>query len=480
VTPRWGRRGPIRGPARGGKVIHLAAPALHVGALHFADPAAAPLFRYLYLNGNTHGAAPGALAWWGIGAKIVDPEWIAGRPAESNARVCLQRLQPVELRVKLVSPGGAAVSGTLVAEPTLDGNGSHLTRTEVAFSYPAGAADQWLVVRLQGRMPDEVGRFILRIRWSVKERAVRFQPLTTELRAYCLYGEPLDPGYDSPVDADPGRPLPFDQGTGTGTAKRLDKLTGLFPSRRHPAGTPAAVIDLLWRLHVGINDTPGAPPYFDAGHDEHLTADGTSRGTPIDVADQWLAWLTTPDPHWNDASCIGHVQLLKTMAASLGLFARRCWVFPSTSRLPDGTTPALADTDLYCLGTYDSARQQSWHFVHNARTYRAVPKLMEPGQGWENFEACLRSPSGRFLPGGYPTSSCPAAFRTTKGFASAGELIRWWSNTSRSGFGRRFLCWVYHSAITGETHCWDVDGTHYDIADYVRIRERGKTLPPPT
>ena len=31
----------------------------------------------------------------------------------------------------------------------------------------------------------------------------------------------------------------------------------------------------------------------------------------------------------------------------------------------------------------------------------------------------------------------------------------------------------------GEAHFWDVDGKHYDIADYVKIRNAGKELPPP-
>jgi hypothetical protein len=78
-------------------------------------------------------------------------------------------------------------------------------------------------------------------------------------------------------------------------------------------------------------------------------------------------------------------------------------------------------------------------------------RLMED-EGWENFEACLRTPSGRFLPGGYDTSSCPSSFRTERGFASAKELIGWWSATSCSGFGQRFMCWVSKNYATGEVH----------------------------
>jgi hypothetical protein len=100
-------------------------------------------------------------------------------------------------------------------------------------------------------------------------------------------------------------------------------------------------------------------------------------------------------------------------------------------------------------------------------------------QGWENFEACLRSPNGKFLPGGYTTGSCPASFRANHGFGSARELIGWWSSTSRPSFGRRFMCWVYYNSSTEESHCWDVDGHHYDMDHYVQIRSHGKQLPPP-
>jgi hypothetical protein len=238
------------------------------------------------------------------------------------------------------------------------------------------------------------------------------------------------------------------------------------------------LVDLYWKLHVGINDTPGAPPYFDGAHDEHLTVDGTYRGRSLPLQDQWLAWVGSSGPNWNDASCIGHVQLAKTMLAAVGLFARRTWVFPHTSKLPDGSTASFADTDLYCLGTYDATKEQTVTLRHNGRNYRATAKLLEPDQVWENFEACLLSPSGKFLTGGYPTSSNPASFRNQKGFNSAAELLQWWCNTSRAHFGKRFMAWVYDNENTGETHLWDVEGTHYALADYVQIRNRHKQLPP--
>jgi hypothetical protein len=246
-------------------------------------------------------------------------------------------------------------------------------------------------------------------------------------------------------------------------------------NRRHSVATQDDVVDLYWELHKAINDTPGAPPYFDAAHNEHMT---TPAGAYIPLEDQWLAWVANSS-QWNDASCIGHVQIAKTMLAAVGLFARRTWVFPHTPRLPDGTTISFADEDLYCLGNHDDTKQQMWTFRHGGTDYDAHPKLMEPGIAWENFEACMLTPTGKFLTGGYATSSNPPSFHRNKGFNSAAELLRWWSGTSRSGFGRRFMCWVYYDRTTDEAHCWDVDGTYYPIADYVRIRDRGKQLPPP-
>ena len=222
-------------------------------------------------------------------------------------------------------------------------------------------------------------------------------------------------------------------GTLTGTRKRLDKLTQLLgPARRVPAKTEKDLIELLWKLHVGINDTPGAPPYFDAGHDRFLTTDGESNGPKLPIDDQWLAWLLTKSPHWNDASCIGHVQLLKTMAAAVGIFVRRTWVYPTTKTLPDKSNPVIADTDCYSLGTSDSSKTQKWKFTHGGRDYWAQPKLMEPDLAWENFEACMLTSQGRFLTGGYSTSSNPKSFTTDRGFKSAKELLRWWCNTKRS------------------------------------------------
>ena len=300
------------------------------------------------------------------------------------------------------------------------------------------------------------------------------------------------------TDSDAGRNTSSSEGTLTGTKKRFDKLMLLTggSDRRHSVASQAQINNLFWNLHKGINDTPGAPPHFDAGHDQHLTHNGEGNGTKLPLEDQWLAWVSSSplgsgraprDRYWNDASCIGHAQIFKTMLAAVGLFARRTWIFPHTRRLPDGSTWTHSDTDLYCLGTHDTSKKQTWSFSHGGHTFTATCKLMEPDLSWENFEACVRAPNGKFMPGGYNTSSLPSRVRASKGFGSAADLIQWWSNTSRNRWAgrrlprrfRRFQAWVYHNRATGEAHFWDVDGHHYAPDDYEQIRDNGKKLPPP-
>ena len=435
----------------------------------------------MYLAANSHPLLPSvSLDWWARGAKITDPEWINGRSDKDNKCAVVTRNKPVRMRVNLKCSTSVDVSGTLTATPTLDGSTKYLKDASVAFTYPSGAASHTVDIELASTMPDEVGRFLLKVKWTATGAGVSFSTITTKHCLYAAYGRPLEPDYDSASTADTGVFTSVADGTLTGTRKRLDKLTELLGStRRMPVKTANDLIELLWNLHVGINDTPGAPPYFDAGHDRFLTVDGERNGAKIPIDDQWLAWLLTKSPHWNDASCIGHVQLLKTMAAAIGIFVRRTWVYPTTKILPDKSTPTIADTDCYSLGTFDSSKTQKWTFTHSSGTYVAVPKLMEPDLAWENFEACMLTSQGRFLTGGYATSSNPKSFTTDRGFKSAKDLLRWWCNTKRPSFGKRFMAWVYYNDLTGEAHFWDVDGKRYAPSDYVKIRDAGKELPPP-
>lgn len=464
------------------KTIRVSLQRLRIAAIHFATSRHGSTdVHALYEESDSHALLPGKnLHAWSIGTKITDPEWTEGK--DTDSRACYTRNRAVALSVKLASDTKRELTGTLHATPALDGSSLQLLPVSVPFTYPAGAAEHWVNVTLDGKMPDEVGRYVLRLAWGVSGSGFRFQgPKLTKHKIYGIYGPPLDPDFDSALPAATGKLTTSSQGTLSGTRKRLDHLMALLGGgdRRHVVAAASDMIDLYWKLHVGINDTPGAAPYFNGGHSEHLTVDGKPDGTDIPLRDQWLAWVTT-NPHWNDASCIGHVQLAKTMLASVGLFARRTWVFPHTPRLPDGSTKTFAETDLYCLGTYDSRKEQTVTVKHLGVPYRATAKLMEPGMAWENFEACMLSPSGKFLTGGYATRSNPASFRKQQGFNSAAELLQWWCNTSRANFGRRFMAWVYDNDATGEYHVWDVDGKHYDFANYVQIRDSGKQLPPVT
>lgn len=453
---------------------------ISIASIHFAFAGNADVHA-MYLAANSHPALPGvSLDWWARGAKITDPEWLRGRRDSLNKAAVVTRNKRVRMRVKLECATSVDLPVTLTATPTLDGSAKHLKEAKVIFSYPANAASHTVDVELASTMPDEVGRFQLNVKWQAEGANIKFAKHTTAHTIYSAYGRPLKPDYDSASLADAGQFTDVADGTLTATRKRLDQLTALLgTTRRVPAKTQDDLIELLWKLHVGINDTPGAPPYFDAGHDRFLTIDGSSSGTKVPIDDQWLAWLVTRSPHWNDASCIGHVQLLKTMAAAMGIFVRRTWVYPTTKTLPDKSNPAITDTDCYSLGQFDSTRSQKWKFTHGGVEYWANPKLMEPNLAWENFEACMLTSQGRFLTGGYSTSANPRSFTTDRGFKSAKDLLRWWSNTKRPRFGKRFMAWVYYNRLTNEAHFWDVDGKHYAPADYVKIRDTGKELPPP-
>jgi hypothetical protein len=469
---------PLKGPRGGAPVVSVRRTPIKIAEIHFATTRhGSTAVRYIYYNSNSHPDAPGDLQFWARGSKITTPEWVDGR--KHNLRACFTRKEPVAMAVKLVAKTKKAVKGTLRVTPKLEGSTRHLKPGRASFTYPANAAELWVSIHTTGAMPDEVGRYALVLNWKMTGAAVRFKgPKRTRHRIYAVYGPPLDPEYDSAVVGAPGRALPWDDGTLTGTQKRFDHLMTLVGGKdlRHKVTSTGNLVDLYWNLHKGLNDTPGAPPYFDAGHDEHMTTDGTSTGTKLPVTDQWLA-LVKNSATWNDCSCIGHVQIAKTMLAAIGLFARRTWVFPHTKRLPDGSTATFVDTDYYCLGNFDPTKMQRFSLKDGAHTYVATLKLMEPGIAWENFEACMLTPTGKFLTGGYNTSSNPASFRANKGFNSAAELLRWWSGTSRAHFGKRFQAWIYSNSGTGEYHAWDVDGNHYDIHDYVKIRDNGKQVP---
>ena len=91
----------------------------------------------------------------------------------------------------------------------------------------------------------------------------------------------------------------------------------------------------------------------------------------------------------------------------------------------------------------------------------------------------MLSPEGRFLTGGFATSKNPKSFRKNHGFKTAAELLNWWARIKHKGWGRRFMCWMWHNEDYTEAHCWDVEGTHYESKDYEDIRFLRLDLPLP-
>jgi hypothetical protein len=442
------------------------------------------------------------------------------------------------------------IRGVITARPTLAGAEPALAPTDARFAIPAGA-DHTRVRFALGQLPsDIVGRLALEVAFSSSSRDYRFiRPSPTpRVKVFCIYDHPLDPSRPSPVQNQ--------QDTISGTRQRMDHLMRLLDGstfRHSVAGGAADVNRMIWKLHVGINHA--TPPYFDGGHDEHITCDGeggsdNAAARKYHVKDQWLMWVRPQgenpaltaeqrrdpaherDLRWNDASCAGHVQLLKTMTAAMGVFTRAVWVLPMTTRMPpvgrsrgsyqpayswrggelqpSQVLASIADQHIYSTDIEDDTHRQWWRFDHpdfpgnpNERIW-AFPVLIEPNGAWENFEACALTADGRFLPGGYhldaqgalrtevtPQGAAVAdSYRTNQGFTSARDVLRWWSQTIRPNFGRRFLLWVGEEtrdiALAGTppimrkfTYYFDVNGRSVPLRDVTRVRDAGLDLPVP-
>ncbi|MFO0548939.1 MAG: hypothetical protein U0271_11165 [Polyangiaceae bacterium] len=491
---------------------------------------------------------------WGQGPAITQPEWSGGH---ERYRACLRRNASVAVHVVLaVTPTPtAALSGTLEGRVTVDGDRQRFSAPATAsFSFSAGARQATVALSFNGHLPDDVGRYALAFDWScASPSGFTFRPETTTIRVYTIFDGPIDPAFDSNDPAETGNGHRRPQDTISGTQKRMDHLMRLLDSRhlRHSVATPAEQNQLLWKVHVGINNA--TPPYFDAGHAQSISHNGRSSddqddpGTEYPVQHQWLMWAraptrphwaedrrayerwasgprTTPQPrvvtvhdkYWNDGSCIGHVQLLKTMVATLGMFARRAWIFPTTTLMPIhgsphsawrghslslGATVSFPDEHIYSLGNFRSSDIQTWRFPDPVDPHGpqiiASPKLMEPEElGYENFEACLKTPNGRFLPGGYSVSSITSAAHTPEsrriagdfaqngGFASAADVLRWWSGTTRPGFVRFMLWagvrfWVENGRRYGESVYWNKLGDPVTRAQFATVRTQNLHLPAP-
>jgi hypothetical protein len=452
------------------------------------------------------------LKHWGKGSREsagVAWDWEQGT---SMRDPCLLRDTELVCNARFRWHGGAPINVGFAVTPTIDGD---KVRLGAALANGTIAAQGTLDISFTffGTLPNHVGQLALELRWVAGDSgggaAFDFDPVDTKHVLFTRFGEPLLPDKD---DSAAGTPA-MDGTTVTGTTKRLKKLARLIDTDlKHGVDSAALIERMLWNIHRGINDRIGAPPpgrggptYFDAALDAAITDNGQPAprrlagpvgsavvvgGNALPLTEQWLMWVNTsdaePTKYWNVASCIGHVQLFRTMVATLGINVRRVWVLPKTESLPDGTRRDLFEADLFSLGELDDTRVQNAMLRDGSGALvEARVRLMEPGGKYENFEGCARTPQGKLLPGGYAvgriTPDAPH-FLTHRGFRTAHEVLTWWVGTKRQLGGttfQRFLAWVHTDAEQKPTDCWDVDGKHYPIADFQKIFDTGKHLPPP-
>jgi hypothetical protein len=414
-------------------------------------------------NGNNQSAAaPDALHYpsipehfhgWGRGAAFPPGSTSAGDWTESHNPdhpVCYQRGDHVTMAVTLeASPvPTAGFTFTLTVTPSVDGDRSQLLPGSAMVTWYAGGASTSVLISTTGRLADELSRRDLALSWSVSGLPAHNGHLTTTHHLlFTIHGPPRDP---EPSSAGLGSALSPVTGL---TARRLDKLTELAGGGHHqaPAASAADLERIVWRVHQAVNDE--TPPYFNGGHAIRCRYGSGPSATAVEVVDQWILWLTTHEHghhHWNEGSCIGHVQLTKTMLAAAGLNTRRGWVLPKTTVLPDGTTVAISDADVLHLDDSSTLASAYQTFTLNGLTATCV-LLAEGRPGvneWENYEGCLVA-SGRLFPGAIATDRYPDAVRhARRGFTGALDVLRWWATMQHHGFQRRMLWAVEVSGAT--------------------------------
>lgn len=384
----------------------------------------------------------------------------------------------------------------------------------------------------------------------VEDRWDKVEVIHTEHIIYATCRPPLKPDYAAKVYYDAGLHAQASpaEGTVSGTHKRMALLShlvggkdGRFPLSESGKLADEDLMEICWRLHKGINNA--TPPYFNGQNSIPISTEPFAQGTGLPLEEQWLMWVKSPkvtatvytdvgakvvlSSHWNDASCIGHAQLAKTMLATLGILALRAWVIPHTifkplvgrphesmtARKNDGFE--LSDEDLFWLGSpYGPSTEpeqyekvQQWMFSipsslppHDLIEVKAMPVLMEPHGRFEFFEACqwvylpfegdAFHPRGRFLTGGFEIWKNTTAFRKNRGYRTAAELLQWWGSIKIKGFGKRFMAWYGEEGILLPQkegpprevivrHFFDKEGGQYGIKNYTEIRDNGLELPPP-
>lgn len=455
-----------------------------------------------------------ACAGFGRGAQITDvPAARPGKAAGENpTRVCLRGTK-ASLQIELIKGERQFIEGELAVTPKLlDRAGAAVASSPLKpVTVPFKSADigKFVLVPVEiGSMPDAIGLYQIELSITATPKgptSFSAQPATTKQLVLCTWSTPLQPDKDDPTPA---------SDTVSGTPRRMGKLMTFVPTGS------TDVEDVIWRIYDGM--TNASPPFFFNQLAVEITHNGdlkryfdgakiVNTGHPFRLVEQWLMWCSnTGSPPWNRGACAGHVQLLKTMCATLGINIRRKLCIPCTPQLPPAspTDPKPAplaagsyavELDMKVLpGGLDSytGAQHVKLTGPDGKLYEARIALMEPDKKGEFFEACSVTPAGKYLPGGFTTQRLvdtgvkswaigPSGRKTgggftkaQRGFDSAADVVRWWSQTTtRSGF-KRFMCWV-HIEAGALKYCWDVDGRPYEAADYEKIRDTGKQLPPP-
>jgi hypothetical protein len=371
------------------------------------------------------------------------------------------------MRVRLRSslPAPSARSFKLTVTPKVDGDASVLTPATITVDWPAGA-QEWpdpaasdsdrdaKAITTGGALPNEVSRYHVQLTWSVSDITPGGTINVTNHKIFGIYEAPLDPNDSSPSGVT--------QSSVDGlTKQRLDKLTLAIAGAKRRFPTPAKddVHRLIWKVCQAVNNSGLT---FYGGRNPHLKY-GVS-GPELNYLDNWLMWLRgahwiQPDPNkpkkpWNVGACITYVQTMKTMLAAVGINARRAWVYPKTTRLPNGSTISLPDSQLVAIDDSSPVEPQSCMIPVGTHSYPAEAVLVgapeEDGFPYmDGFEACLYY-DGNLVPGAFATTRYPGEVA----FTSALQVLRWWAH----GKGR-FMVWL--GRPNGKIKYFDVDGKMY-------------------
>lgn len=546
---------PLKGTPRTGPTVSVLHQPLALESISFATElaggAAGKDFFFLFENASAHPQLPGKPLQSSIlksgenqlarGERIGVPEWkqaSSALPDGLRKPACFVRKGSIFLLAVFEVP--ASRQGKSIAiqvTPMLDGSSTPLTVVKRDITFPKRASNEFAVkFKLGGQLPDDVGEHELVLKWEVdgiklvvfggNDSWIAVPSLETGHRIFTVFGPPFLPHFlPAPSDQPDkaflpdmgGVQAPAEEGTVSGTEARFRIFSQLIgPDRRHLVATPDDLVDLHWQLHKGINNS--TPPFFHGGNDNLLTTVAFPEWTEkprsewpeaeiVPLTDQWLMWARSKPEfrkvngrnlkrRWNDASCIGHAQLHKTMAQAFGLESHLCWVFPHTTRLPkvgdaaDNVTARILDAPGYVPGmkvSYDdldlfatdadppNANRQFWvrphevpvRFDRKTKTFAEfetkdltffVALMRANAKGdFEHFEGCLKAgeskAAGRFLTGGFALGNMGAgsnatkkkqvaAFKKHKGFPSATELLSWWTTLEEDG-RPRFLAWVH-------------------------------------